>query len=292
MRTSRIPRLPKRRLAVAGGSLAIAGTLLGAGLTGTAHAAASAAHARALTADTGVKPTIVLVHGAFADNSSWDAVVRQLQGLGYTVDVPPNPLRGISYDSAYLSDFLSTISGPVVLVGHSYGGFIITNVGAADPEVKALVYVDSYLPVAGDTLNSLNSAVPGSCITAPGITNAVPFPGSAPGDADLYVKQSAFPGCFANGLPAAEGAALAAEQLPLAESAPNETITATPAWKTIPSWDVIGTADRLDAPAEQLAMAKRAGAHITEINAPHLAMVADPSAVTRVITEAAEATAG
>jgi pimeloyl-ACP methyl ester carboxylesterase len=215
----------------------------------------------------------------------------QLQRLGYTVDVPPNPLHGVSYDSAYLSDFLSTISGPVVLVAHSYGGFVITNVGASDPEVKALVYVDSYLPVAGDTLNSLNSAVRGSCIT-PAILNAVPFPGSTPGDADLYVKKSAFPGCFANGLPSAEGAALAAEQLPLASSTPNETITATPAWKTIPSWDVIGTTDRLDLPAEQLAMATRAHAHITEIRAPHLAMITDPSAVTRVITEAAVATAG
>ena len=175
MRISRIPQLPKKRLAAAGVSLAIAGTLLGAGLTGTAHAAAGAAQARTQAAGPGVKPTIVLVHGAFADNSSWDAVVVQLQRLGYTVDVPPNPLRGVSYDSAYLSDFLSTISGPVVLVAHSYGGFVITNVGASDPEVKALVYVDSYLPVAGDTLNSLNSAVPGSCIT-PAILNAVPFP--------------------------------------------------------------------------------------------------------------------
>jgi pimeloyl-ACP methyl ester carboxylesterase len=291
MRISRIPQLPKKRLAAAGVSLAIAGTLLGAGLTGTAHAAAGAAQARTQAADPGVKPTIVLVHGAFADNSSWDAVVVQLQRLGYTVDVPPNPLRGVSYDSAYLSDFLSTISGPVVLVAHSYGGFVITNVGASDPEVKALVYVDSYLPVAGDTLNSLNSAVPGSCIT-PAILNAVPFPGSTPGDADLYVKKSAFPGCFANGLPSAEGAALAAEQLPLASSTPNETITAMPAWKTIPSWDVIGTTDRLDLPAQQLAMATRAHAHITEIRAPHLAMITDPSAVTRVITEAAVATAG
>jgi pimeloyl-ACP methyl ester carboxylesterase len=283
MRISRVPQLPKTRLAVAGVSLAMAGTLLGAGLTGTAHA-------RAQTADPGVKPTIVLVHGAFADNSSWDAVVQQLQRHGYTVDVPPNPLRGVPYDSAYLSDFLSTISGPVVLVAHSYGGFIITNVGASDPEVKALVYVDSYLPAAGDTPNSLNSAVPGSCIT-PKILNAVPFPGSAPGDTDLYVKQSAFPGCFANGLPPAEAAALAAEQLPLESSTLNETITATPAWKTIPSWDVIGTTDRLDLPAEQLAMANRADAHITKIKAPHLAMVADPSAVTHVITEAAKATA-
>jgi pimeloyl-ACP methyl ester carboxylesterase len=283
MRISRVPQLPKKRLAVAGVSLAIAGTLLGAGLTGTAHAAAGAADTRAQTAGTRVKPTIVLVHGAFADNSSWGAVVPQLQRLGYTVDVAPNPLRGVSYDSAYLSDFLSTISGPVVLVGHSYGGFIITNVGAADPEVKALVYVDSYLPVAGDTPNSLNSAVPGSCIS-PKILNAVPYPGSTPGDEDLYVKQSAFPGCFANGLPPAEAAAEAAEQLPLAGSALTETITATPAWKTIPSWAIIGTANRLLAPAEQLTMATRAGAHSTKINAP--------SAVTHVITEAAQATAG
>ena len=221
MRISRVPQLPKTRLAMAGVSLAIAGTLLGAGLTRTAHAAVGAAHARALTVDTGVKPTIVLVHGAFADNSSRGAVVVQLQRLGYTVDVPPNPLRGISYDSAYLSDFLSAISGPVVLVAallrrvhhHQRRGRGPGGEGAC---LRRLVP-----PGAGDTLNSLNSVVPGSCITAPGAVNAVPFPGSAPGDADLYVKPSAFPGCFANGLPAAEAAALAAEQLPLAESAPN-----------------------------------------------------------------------
>jgi pimeloyl-ACP methyl ester carboxylesterase len=208
MRIFRVPRLPKTRLAVAGVSLAIAGTLLGAGLTGTAHAAAGAAHTRARTADPGVKPTIVLVHGAFADNSSWGAVVPQLQRLGYTVDVPPNPLRGVSYDSAYLSDFLSTISGPVVLVGHSYGGFVITNVGAADPEVKALVYVDSYLPAAGETLGQLNVAA--SCINRKGALNAVPYPGSTSGNEDLYVTRSAFPGCFVKGVPHAQAAALAA----------------------------------------------------------------------------------
>ena len=163
---------------------------------------------RLVPANPGVKPTIVLVHGAFADNSSWGAVVPQLQGLGYTVDVPPNPLRGVSYDSAYLSDFLSTISGPVVLVGHSYGGFIITNVGASDPEVKALVYVDSYLPAAGETLNYLNSVVKGTCIT-PKMLNAVPYPGSTSGNEDLYVKPSAFPGCFVNGVPHAQAAVLA-----------------------------------------------------------------------------------
>jgi pimeloyl-ACP methyl ester carboxylesterase len=291
MRICKLPQLSKKRLTVAGASLAIAGTLLGAGLAGTAHAAAGTAHAPSVAADGGVKPTIVLVHGAFADNSSWDAVVRQLQGLGYPVAVAPNPLRGVSYDSAYLSDFLSTISGPVVLVGHSYGGFIITNVGATDPEVKALVYVDSYLPVKGDTLGTLNAKASGSCVTAPGAVTRVPFPGAAPGDADLYVTPSAFPNCFANGLPPADAAAAAAEQLPLAAAAPDTTITNTPAWETIPSWAVVGLADNLLAPSTQLFMAHRAGAHITEINAPHLAMVADPTAVTQVINEAARATA-
>src|SRR5215469_718198 len=287
MRISRVPQLPKTRFAMAGVSLAIAGALLGAGLAGPAHAAAGAAHARARTADTGVKPTIVLVHGAFGGSSGWGAVVEQLQQLGYTVDAEPNPLRGVAYDSAYLSDFLSTISGPVVLVGNSYAGFVTTNVAAADPEVKALVYVDGYLPAAGDTLGSLNSAVPGSCVT-PAILNGVPYPGSPPGDVDLYIKQSAFRGCFVNGLPAGEAAALAAEQQPLAEAALGETLTAAPAWETIPSWAIIGTADHVIPLAEQLFMAKRAHAHITEINAPHLSMITAPYAVARVITDAAE----
>jgi pimeloyl-ACP methyl ester carboxylesterase len=126
----------------------------------------------AVTSHGGAKPTIVLVHGAWADNSSWNAVVGQLQGLGYTVDAPPNPLRGVQQDSAYLKDFLSTISGPIVLVGHSYGGMVITNAATGDKQVKALVYVDAFLPAKGETLAELNTAKPGSCVTSSSVPNA------------------------------------------------------------------------------------------------------------------------
>ncbi|MGH3210418.1 MAG: alpha/beta fold hydrolase, partial [Trebonia sp.] len=293
MRISVVPRLTLPRLAVAGVSLALAGTLLGAGLAGSATAATAAKQAPAGSAAAAPKPTIVLVHGAWADSSSWNAVVEQLQALGYTVDAPPNPLRGVSEDSAYLSDFLSTISGPIVLVGHSYGGFVITNAATGNTQVKALVYDDAFIPAAGDTPGTLSSAKPGSCLAVANpstVLNFVPFPGAQSGDADVYVKQSVFPGCFANGLPASEGAALAAEQQPLAASTLNETLTTTPAWQKIPSWDILGTADKVIPPAEQLAMAQRAGAHITEIDAPHLSMISDPGAVTRVILNAARAT--
>ena len=228
----------------------------------------------------------MLVHGAWADSSSWNGVIERLQALGYTVDAPPNPLSGVSSDSAYLSDFLSTISGPIILVGHSYGGFVITNAATGNPQVKALVYDDAFIPAAGDTPESLSTAMPGSCLT-PAALNFVPYPGAPSGDAEVYVKQSVFPGCFANGLPASEGAALAAEQQPPVASILSDTLTTTPAWQTIPSWDVIGTADHVIPPAEQVVMAKRAGSHITEIKAPHLSMISDPGAVTSVILNAA-----
>ena len=292
MRKSIVPRLTRPRLAAAGASLAIAGTLLGTGLAISATAATTTATARHSSSATNApKPTIVLVHGAWADNSSWNAVVEQLQALGYTVDTAPNPLRGLPADSDYLSDFLSTISGPIVLVGHSYGGFVITNAATGNTQVKALVYDDAFIPAPGDTPLSLSSAKPGSCLAVDPTTvlNFAPYPGASSGDADVYVKQSVFPGCFANGLPASEGAALAAEQQPLAASALKEPLTAAPAWQTIQSWAVIGTDDHVIPPAELLAMAQRAGAHITQIDAPHLSMISDPGAVTRVILDAAHA---
>jgi pimeloyl-ACP methyl ester carboxylesterase len=290
MRISVVPRLTRPRLALAGASLAIAGTVLGVSLAGSATAATTAGQVPSATAVAPVKPTIVLVHGAWADNSSWNGVIERLQALGYTVDVPPNPLSGVSSDSAYLSDFLSTISGPIILVGHSYGGFVITNAATGNPQVKALVYDDAFIPAAGDTPESLSTAMPGSCLTSTALS-FVPYPGAPSGDADVYVKQSVFPGCFANRLPASEGAALAAEQQPPVASILADTLTTTPAWQTIPSWDVIGTADHVLPPAEQVAMAQRAGAHITKINAPHLSMISDPGAVTGVILKAASAAA-
>jgi pimeloyl-ACP methyl ester carboxylesterase len=298
MRTFNVPRLTGPRLAAAGASLAITGTLLGVGLTSSATAAtaapaATASHASASSATTAVKPTIVLVHGAWADNSSWNAVVEELQARGYTVDVPPNPLRGVVYDARYLSDFLSTISGPIVLVGHSYGGFVITQAATGNKQVKALVYDDAFIPAKGDTPMTLSGAEPGSCLAVSNpatVLNFAPFPGAKAGNVDVYVKQSVFPGCFANGLPAREGEALAAEQQPLALSTLNDKLTHAPAWQTIPSWDIIGTQDHVIPPAEQLVMAHRAGSHVTEIRAPHLSMISDPRAVAQVIVNAARAT--
>ena len=233
------------------------------------------------------KPTVVLVHGAWADSGSWDSVIGRLQRDGYRVWAPPNPLMGLASDSATVADFLHTIAGPIVLVGHSYGGAVITNAAYGDSEVKALVYVDAYIPAQGDSLVSLTGA--GSCFAVKdlsGVFNFVPFPGAPSGVADVYVKQSVFPGCFANGLPVREGSELAATQRPLAANALMDA-SGPPAWATIPSWDVAGTADHVIPLADQLSMAHRAGAHLREVDAPHLSMIADPGAVTSVIEQAA-----
>jgi len=234
---------------------------------------------------------IVLEHGAWADASSWDQVIAGLQRHGFTVYAPPNPLRGVSYDSTYLKDFLSTIPGPIVLVGHSYGGFVTTNAATGNPNVKALVYVDAFIPDQGETLQDLVSAQPGSCLggNPADVFNFAPYPGGPAGDVDVYIKPSVVPGCFASGLPASQAAVIAATQRPLAASVLGEP-SGAPAWKTIPSWAVIGTADKALPPAEQTFMAKRAGAHITDVNAGHLSMIADPEAVAQVIEQAAQAT--
>jgi len=246
----------------------------------------------------GTKPVIVLVHGAWADASSWDGVIQRLQHDGYTVYAPPNPLRGLagpSSDSVYLHDFLTenpALAGKrIVLVGHSYGGAVITNAAVGDREVKALVFVDAFIPDQGETIGGLLASMPGSCLggNPTDIFNLVPYPGGPPGDVDTYIKPSLVPGCFASGLPASEAALIAVTQRPLAASTLSEP-SGTPAWKTVPSWAVIGTADKVIPPALLLFMAKRANAHITKVNAGHLSMIADPGAVTRVIIKAALAT--
>ena len=242
----------------------------------------------------GHKPVIVLEHGAWADASSWDKVIRLLQEDGFTVYAPPNPLRGLPQDSAYLHAFLTqnaALAGhPVVLVGHSYGGAVITNAAVGAPEVKALVYVDAFIPARGETLLQLTSAQPGSCLggNPANVFNFVPIPGGH-GDVDTYIKPSLVPGCFASGLPASQAAVIAAIQRPLAASTLTEP-SGTPAWETIPSWAVVGTADQVIPPAELIFMAKRASARITEVNAGHLSMISHPRTVEEVIEHAAKAT--
>ena len=166
---------------------------------------------------------------------------------------------------------------------------MITNAALGSSQVKALVYVDAFIPDTGDTLISLTQS--GSCFAAPpqNVLNFVPIPGAPAGVADAYVKPSIFPGCFANGLPKSEAAALAATQRPIATNALGEE-SGQPAWASIPSWDVIGTEDHVITPDSQRSMAARAHAHVTEIDAPHLSMLSNPDAVTTVIEHAATAT--
>jgi pimeloyl-ACP methyl ester carboxylesterase len=281
MNLARAARPTRLRLIVVTAAMAVAGLL--AATTQAASARTVAQHVFRWDGET--KPVIVLEHGAWADSSSWNGVIQRLQLLGYTVDVPPNPLRSLPDDSTYLADFLKTISGPVILVGHSYGGAVITNAATGNSQVKALVYVDAFIPDQGQTLLQLATATPGSCVAASTAFTVVPL---STGDADLYVKQSVFPGCLANGLPASQAAVLAATQRPLAASVLREP-SGVPAWKQIRSWAVIGTADHAIPPAEQLAMAEHAGAHITRVDAPHLSMISDPSVVAAVILQAVRA---
>jgi pimeloyl-ACP methyl ester carboxylesterase len=260
---------------------------------GAAPARASASTAT-VRAGGPAKPVIVLEHGAWADASSWSSVISQLQRSGFTVYAPPNPLRGLPQDSAYLHQFLTqnaALQGkPVVLVAHSYGGAVITNAAVGVPAVKALVYVDAFIPDQGDTIGHLAAAVSGSCLGSPADDfDPVPYPGAPAGDADLYIKQDLVPGCFATGVPASQAAVIAATQRPLTASAFGEP-SGPPAWKTIPSWAVIGTADRVIPPAELTIMAKRAGARITDVSTGHLSLITAPSVVTRVILQAVQAT--
>ncbi|MEU8327749.1 alpha/beta hydrolase [Micromonospora sp. NPDC048839] len=238
------------------------------------------------------KPTVVLVHGAWADGSSWDKVAAKLQHDGYRVVTPPNLLSGVKNDADNLRAYLDTITGPVVLVGHSYGGMVITNAALGDKQVKALVYVDAYIPDTHDTVLSLTSAMPGSVFAADESTvfDHVAIPGGDPHYPNLYVKPSVFGKAFADkSIPARDVAVLAARQRPLAFNALVEE-SGEPAWRTIPSWSVVGKQDAVIPAAQQTAMSKRAKAHTVEINAPHLSMVTDTGAVTNQIEAAAKAT--
>ena len=237
------------------------------------------------------RPTVVLVNGAWANSAIWSGVIERLQAQGYTVDAPPNPLQSLKGDAATIADFLKTINGPIVLVGHSYGGAVITNAATGNRNVKALVYVDAFAPAKGESALGLDSSKPGSALGAgpAKVFNSVPFPGAKKGDALLYVKPGVFERAFANGLSAKEGAVLAATQGPAVLSALTAP-SGKPAWKTIPSWYVLGTIDRAIPPAIQLFMAHRIHAHITRVKAGHLSMVADPGVIANVITAAARAT--
>jgi pimeloyl-ACP methyl ester carboxylesterase len=238
----------------------------------------------------GPKPTIVLVHGDWADGSSWSDVIKRLQQRGFTAVAPPNPLRGPTEDSASIAAFLQSISGPIVLVAHSYGGFVITNAATGNANVKALVYIDAFIPDQGETLAGLTGGS-GSCIDSNNAFNAVPFGGGV----DLYLRvepnppYTGFGDCFANGVNPPETAVLAATQRPAALNQLFET-SGTPAWKTIPSWALIGTEDHVIPPPLQEFMSTRAGAKISTVKTGHLSLITRPEEVTKVILTAVDAT--
>jgi pimeloyl-ACP methyl ester carboxylesterase len=239
------------------------------------------------------KPTVVLVNGAWANNASWSRVITRLQNDGYTVVAPPDPLQSLTRDSETVADLLKTIHGPIVLVGHSYGGMVISNAARGNSNVKALVYINAFIPDRGESALGLDSSQPGSVLGAgppKTVFNFVPFPGAAPGDALLYVKPRVFRKGFANDLPAKERAVLEATQGPAVFSALTAP-SGPPAWKTIPSWDLVGTIDNAIPSSIQLFMAHRAHAHITKVKAGHLSMISRPAAVTKVILEAARSVA-
>ena len=236
-----------------------------------------------------VKPTIVLVHGAWADASSWNGEVVRLQRDGYVVRAIANPLRGLRSDSAYVASFLATISGPIVLVGHSYGGAVITNAAADNHSVKELVYVDAAAPAVGETVGQLSGKTSALDAAPDTLFDPVPYPGAPAGDTDLYLKESVFLQSFAQDLPTATAKALWASQRPAAMSA-FTTPSAAAAWQTIPSWYVIGTADKIITPQSELFMAHRAHARILLVpGGSHLTLISHPQQVTDQILAAAQA---
>ncbi|MDF1605454.1 alpha/beta hydrolase [Nocardioides sp. YIM 152315] len=238
----------------------------------------------------GKEPTIVLVHGAWADASSWSRVVRRLQSDGYPVLAPANPLRSLASDSAYLDAILETIDGPIVLVGHSYGASVITHAATGDPDVRALVFVNGSVPAEGETVAEL--AGPKSALSVPDPTtifDVVPAQLPPTPESDVYLKRSTFLKSFATGLGRAKAKTLWATQRPVTLGALNEP-SGTPAWDTIPSWYLIGTKDLVIPATAQHEMAVKTGSTIARFKAGHLDLISDPGAVTRVITAAVRAT--
>jgi pimeloyl-ACP methyl ester carboxylesterase len=262
--------------------------LLAASLSGSAVGMRTAAASAETVANAAKKPTIVLVHGAFADSSSWNGEVSLLQKDGYTVLAPPNPLRGIASDGKYIAEFLSAVTGPIVLVGHSYGGPVIDAAATGNPQVKALVFVSAYALDKGESVAGLGNTYPTSQLTA-AVLNKVPIATAAGEDTDLYVDQPGFESVFASGLPSSQSIVMQATQRPLALSALSEKAP-TPAWKTIPSWAVLSAADLVIPPDEQQFMYQRAKSKITRVDAGHTALVSHPDVVVKVIEEAATAT--
>lgn len=234
------------------------------------------------------RPTVVLVHGAFADSSSWNGVIKDLERDGYPVVAAANPLRGLHSDAEYVRSVLNSVPGPIVLAGHSYGGAVMSEAADGDKDVKALVYIAAFAPDKGESASALAAKFPGGQLGT--ALNEVPVtvPGAGAGT-DLYIKQDQFRRVFAADVPRRTTELMAATQRPITSAALDETATRT-AWKSIRSWSLVARQD-LAIPADSLRfMAKRAKSRTVEINASHAVPVSEPAAVADLIDEAARAT--
>lgn len=271
-KTNNSTRSIARRFLVAGSGIAVAVSLA---LAGPAAAETNTA-----------KPTVVFVHGAWTDASSFTGVEQILTEDGYPTLDFANPLRSLRGDAAYLATFLATrTEGPVILVGHSYGGAVVSAAALSDPDVKSLVYVDAFVPAEGESLlDLLSSAGP---VDPTLLFDTVPYPNAPDGDVDLYLKKDAFDAGFANGLTPAQAASFYSQQRPITLGAVNEKAPAGEAWKTLPSSYVAGTQDGSIPITLQLEMAERAGSAVTQVEAGHLSMVKESTTVAHVIEKAA-----
>jgi pimeloyl-ACP methyl ester carboxylesterase len=232
-----------------------------------------------------MKPTIVIVHGAFADASSWNEVIKLLQQQDYTVIAPSNPLRGVTADSAYIASLLNQIDGPVLLVAHSYGGAVTSNAATAASNVVGLVYVAALIPEEGERLADVQSKV--SILNPLLVERQYPTGSNGQTAAEYSIDPLHFRKAYAADVPEDRTKLMAAGQRPIAAAAFGDT-SGPVAWKTLPSWAVVAT-DDVGAGFDVIrSMAKRAGAKITELGGSHAIMVSQPKAVADVIVEAAK----
>ena len=228
--------------------------------------------------------TVVLVHGAFADGSSWSGVIERLRAKAVPVTAPPNPLRGISADSAYIASVFAQIDGPVLAVGHSYGGAVITNAATEAPNVVGLVYVAAFAPDEGEVLGAVEASSKDSVLNSALVPRQYPTAdgGSA---TEFAIDPAKVRDAFAGDVSEEQAGLIAAVQRPVAELAFSEP-SGPPAWKHKPSWAVVATGDRAAGTDVVRSMAEHAGAHITEVEGSHVIMISQPDAVTGVILEA------
>jgi len=233
-------------------------------------------------------PTVVLVHGAFADASSWNGVIERLQSAGIQVTAPAIPLRGIAHDSAYLASFLKQIPGRVLAVGHSYGGAVISNAAADADNVAGLVFVAAFAPEEGERLGEVEATSRDSVLMTAQVALQYPTGNGAETATEVAIDPAKFHDAFAADLPREQTAVMAATQRPVAERAFSEP-SGPPAWKSLPTWAVVATGDKAAGADVIRSMAERAGATITEADGSHVIMVSQPETVANVILTAAAA---